>query len=352
MPFGEDIFTGIGGRTTEQKYSSSGDDIRQKFTGYQKDTETSLDFAEARMYENRHGRFTAVDPLLASGNSSNPQTFNRYVYVGNNPLLFVDPTGLIWGENEEGKVRWFNKKLGKGYKEFTPDNWQYEGKDHKNYELDPNSSKWWEIKPVQVYEDVNPIQTFAISVSDTFDDSISGAGKGGANFGINILNFATQPGSLSGEGLGIPNPFEVAPYTYNNATEEKFGTATTTGLTLAPLFAAGQFSPSGGLSVVPGEFTIPVSSTTSVSVVADAPAAVHGNSLSSLRPTWGYRLFGEDGTFLKNGITSQPVAEARYTKGFMFGKKMETSPFPNRLAARIWERHQNTINPGPLNIRR
>ncbi len=47
------------------------------------------------MYENRHGRFTAVDPLLASGNSANPQTFNRFVYVGNSPVVVTDPTGLF-----------------------------------------------------------------------------------------------------------------------------------------------------------------------------------------------------------------------------------------------------------------
>lgn len=65
MPFGEELYTGIGGRTGETglKYFSSQDDIRQKFTGYQKDEETQLDFAEARMYQNLHGRFTAVDPL-------------------------------------------------------------------------------------------------------------------------------------------------------------------------------------------------------------------------------------------------------------------------------------------------
>ncbi|MGB7202045.1 MAG: RHS repeat-associated core domain-containing protein [Pyrinomonadaceae bacterium] len=95
MPFGEDLFVNIGSRTTALKYSSSQDDIRQKFTGYQKDTETNLDFAEARMYENRFGRFTAVDPLTASGKSANPQTFNRFIYVRNNPLVLVDPSGLI-----------------------------------------------------------------------------------------------------------------------------------------------------------------------------------------------------------------------------------------------------------------
>jgi hypothetical protein len=45
MPFGEDLYQGIGNRTSTLKYSINGDDIRQKFTGYQKDTETSLDLS-------------------------------------------------------------------------------------------------------------------------------------------------------------------------------------------------------------------------------------------------------------------------------------------------------------------
>jgi len=100
MPFGEELNAGIGARTgdTGLKYSSTADNIRQKFTTYHRDNETSLDFAEARMYENRFGRFTAVDPLLASGKSANPQTFNRYVYVGNRPLVKIDPSGQIMGD--------------------------------------------------------------------------------------------------------------------------------------------------------------------------------------------------------------------------------------------------------------
>lgn len=78
--------------------------MRQKFTGYQKDEESGLDFAEARMYENRHGRFTAIDPLLASGKSANPQSFNRYVYVLNNPLIYTDPSGLQAGNYTGGSV--------------------------------------------------------------------------------------------------------------------------------------------------------------------------------------------------------------------------------------------------------
>lgn len=62
MPFGEEVTPDGTHRTADLKYNF-GDNIRQKFTGYQKDEETQLDFAEARMYQNLHGRFTAVDPL-------------------------------------------------------------------------------------------------------------------------------------------------------------------------------------------------------------------------------------------------------------------------------------------------
>jgi len=119
MPFGEEIGSGVGGRTESLKYSASGlDNIRKRFTGYEKDSETQLDFAEARMYQNQNGRFTSADPLMASANPVNPQTLNRYTYTGNNPVNLVDPSGLcgttptaptpenpkpcVWLQNKDG----------------------------------------------------------------------------------------------------------------------------------------------------------------------------------------------------------------------------------------------------------
>ncbi|HEY0458622.1 MAG TPA: RHS repeat-associated core domain-containing protein [Pyrinomonadaceae bacterium] len=97
MPFGEQLAPDAMYRTANLKYNN-GDNIRQKFTGYQRDEETGLDFAEARYYNDKHGRFTAIDPLLASGKSTNPQTFNRYVYTMNRPLILTDSTGLQSGK--------------------------------------------------------------------------------------------------------------------------------------------------------------------------------------------------------------------------------------------------------------
>jgi RHS repeat-associated protein len=86
MPFGEEIGN-VAGR-------NNGDDsVRKQFTGYERDAETNLDFAEARYFKSIYGRFTSVDPLV-SGSAENPQTFNRYSYVLNNPYAFTDPLGL------------------------------------------------------------------------------------------------------------------------------------------------------------------------------------------------------------------------------------------------------------------
>ena len=40
------------------------------------------------------GRFISADPTLLSANGFNPQTWNRYAYVTNSPLVYADPLGL------------------------------------------------------------------------------------------------------------------------------------------------------------------------------------------------------------------------------------------------------------------
>ncbi|HUR98219.1 MAG TPA: RHS repeat-associated core domain-containing protein [Pyrinomonadaceae bacterium] len=69
--------------------------VRQDYTGYQKDGESSLEFAQARYYNTGHGRFTSADPMTASATIRDPQTLNRYSYALNSPYKFTDPLGLI-----------------------------------------------------------------------------------------------------------------------------------------------------------------------------------------------------------------------------------------------------------------
>ena len=71
---------------------------RYRFTGYERDLETAYgtsagnDYAFARYYNTRLGRFMSGDPL--SGKAGDPQTLNKYAYVRNNPMGMIDPTGM------------------------------------------------------------------------------------------------------------------------------------------------------------------------------------------------------------------------------------------------------------------
>ena len=57
------------------------------------DWETGTDHAQFRQYSEAQGRWLSPDSYSGSYNMSNPQSFNRYIYAGNNPLAAVDPTG-------------------------------------------------------------------------------------------------------------------------------------------------------------------------------------------------------------------------------------------------------------------
>jgi RHS repeat-associated protein len=110
LPFGEDLYAGIrrNGGNGQYGYEPPASSVRQKFTGYERDAETGLDFAEARYSASLMGRFTSPDPLLSSAILGDPQSWNRYSYVGNRPTVFIDPTGLQWGRSTaSGEYKWF-----------------------------------------------------------------------------------------------------------------------------------------------------------------------------------------------------------------------------------------------------
>jgi RHS repeat-associated protein len=99
LPFGEQIQAGVGGRSQSQGYVN--ESVRQGFTGHEEDTETGLTYAQARYLSSGQGRFISVDPLMASAAAINPKTWNRYVYVSNNPLRFNDPTGMFQNPSQQ-----------------------------------------------------------------------------------------------------------------------------------------------------------------------------------------------------------------------------------------------------------
>lgn len=65
----------------------------RRYTTYERDTNGS-DEAMHRRYNRWHLRFDQPDPYDGSYDLFNPQSFNRYAYVNNDPANLVDPTGL------------------------------------------------------------------------------------------------------------------------------------------------------------------------------------------------------------------------------------------------------------------
>ena len=63
-----------------------------KFTGKELDDETGLHYYGARYYDSEIGRFVSVDPW--KGDLRDPQSLNKYAYTRNNPIIYIDPTGM------------------------------------------------------------------------------------------------------------------------------------------------------------------------------------------------------------------------------------------------------------------
>jgi RHS repeat-associated protein len=91
LPFGEEVPTNLGGRDNAGYVA---DNTRQKFTGHERDPETKLDFAQARYCSSTTGRFMTPDAPFADQWENDPQSWNLYIYIRNNPLIYTDPSGL------------------------------------------------------------------------------------------------------------------------------------------------------------------------------------------------------------------------------------------------------------------
>ena len=61
------------------------------YNGESQSLTTGLQYLRARYYQTENGRFISEDSYL--GTQSEPLTRNRYAYVSNNPLNFIDPSG-------------------------------------------------------------------------------------------------------------------------------------------------------------------------------------------------------------------------------------------------------------------
>jgi RHS repeat-associated protein len=96
--------------------------LADKFTGKERDAETRLDFFKARYYSGAQGRFVSADRKLFPNALFDPQSLDKYVYVRNNPLRYVDPNGEDWWDTVEAAVNEVISNNGFGAGRQAPQN--------------------------------------------------------------------------------------------------------------------------------------------------------------------------------------------------------------------------------------
>lgn len=212
FPFGEEIGASVGGRTTAQGYSQP-DGVRQKFTGQERDDETGLDFMQSRYYSSTQGRFTSPDVFWKDSQVSDPQSWNKYAYVRNNPLKYVDPTGEkatvkieTDEEKKKGKITvtatialWTSSKSGLSQKDLQKAAQEYKSNMEKAWSgtYEQNGIKY----EVSVTVDVQAFES-RDAANNSFDGNVQNVlevkGAGGHSF--------IRPASV----LGGPDRGEIA----------------------------------------------------------------------------------------------------------------------------------------------
>ena len=116
---------------------SGPDATEHHFTSKERDIESGNDYFEARYYASSMGRFLSPDPSgLYYADPNNPQSFNLYSYALNNPLKFVDPTGLY--------CTYFKTDFGNSNDVQSVDNNSSFG------ECSQTGGQWTEVSSVQV----------------------------------------------------------------------------------------------------------------------------------------------------------------------------------------------------------
>jgi RHS repeat-associated protein len=123
------------GETLVNQFSGDYDEP-YKFTGYERDRESGLDYAHARYYS-IDGTFKSTDPMWWKYPNITP-----YNYCGNNPIMRVDRTGMDFDPENEKKAQIQDSKILK--KLFKLDN-EFNKALHKGKDTEEISDRMREL---------------------------------------------------------------------------------------------------------------------------------------------------------------------------------------------------------------
>jgi RHS repeat-associated protein len=216
---------------SERQVFTSSVNNSYRFTGYEFDSDTMYNYANARVDAGRWGRFLSPDPDLDSINVSNPQSVNRYSYVLNNPVNMVDPLGLfssvpcggdgipVFDEDDRFTgicLVGYDGSSGGGVHEINV----VDGGGGGGGKPSPNKKAKKCAKKIQDSVQNNLKPTSVTNLGPTSGPGMDSSGMRGGAYNINLfvtgVNFGPpgQPGATGApcgrfpDGLHIPNPGE------------------------------------------------------------------------------------------------------------------------------------------------
>jgi RHS repeat-associated protein len=291
------------------------------FVGGTKNT-TGLTRIGARDYDTWLGKFITVDPEL---NLYDPLSWNAFIYANNSPVTFSDSTGRNWFDDW---AKFWNKFL--------------------------NTSKPARTSPVRGRRGWRPPGTHG-----TYRDTWNAVGGW-----IGSTLFTPMFPEDKPQGAGMrkwKNPTHLQEFEKQFADTFGFERDTKEYQEDGPRLAlvAGAvtgFLPGGGVFAAIKNATNAAKAANAAKKVADgvgsigksAPKAVHGNSLDSPKTTYLYKLYDNDGNYLKTGVSQNP--NRRYSGKFMEDKRIDPFESGTRREMLDRERHIVERNPGPLNF--
>ena len=130
----------------QSTYNGGQYDNAYKFNGKELDDATGMYYYGARYYDPRISIFVSVDPLAE-------QTMEPYLYTGNNPIRYVDPTGMSkddWVYNKSEETYHWDERVS-GSSDIKDDNYEYVGRG-----LNDVREHYKENHPIKDFFNINP----------------------------------------------------------------------------------------------------------------------------------------------------------------------------------------------------
>jgi RHS repeat-associated protein len=315
------------------------------YTGQRAVPGSGLIFMHARYYHPALGRFVSADTIVP--NPGNPQGLNRFAYVGNNPVLYRDPSGhkrrILHDYDEGGRQDPESLPPAVPRESLPPmsdsDYETYvEGSRHAYALYWSNPQKYVSNKLITDWAWMHYEFSAYAGSPDPAGQPIYVPSELGANEAANAL-----------VAMGGPVVVATAVLVGGGKALEAVGAkGIATGRALGGI-NAGVWQDSNGYWRNP-DGTFAKNPNAVPKTLSDGS---HANSLNSRKPNWLYKLVDRNtGNVMKYGITSEPNPMRRYGQAYYDAENVDLVPLAKGPRWYLYELEYqlNTTNNSPWSI--